>query len=303
MWSLNAAQNDEESFGSFPLPTQDHSNFESHVLKNGTFSKSGTETIGSTTSPNGDTENGGVMSHETGWSQFQDDLVLEEAEVGGDPRDKITEWQAGWNVTNAIQVARGDKDVGALQTGKPPGYVGFLTWGFGTLEVVTNNLPSPSLKLIVNLILVCKALLSYPLPYFASVELIETALFKGKPWTCFPPCMDESRRLRWWALSLRLGLVLFTCAMAVSVPHFALLMGLIGSFTGTMLSLVWPCYFHLRLRWYSMSRLARLCDILIILLGFVCGIIGIYYSAHALSRAFRGLPPQPIHSLKLPIGQ
>ncbi|GFO03703.1 hypothetical protein PoB_003020800 [Plakobranchus ocellatus] len=37
----------------------------------------------------------------------QDDLSLEEAEIGGDPRDKITEWQAGWNVTNAIQVGAG----------------------------------------------------------------------------------------------------------------------------------------------------------------------------------------------------
>ncbi|KAK3767149.1 hypothetical protein RRG08_018020 [Elysia crispata] len=44
-------------------------------------------------------ENGGSMDYQ------QDDISLEEADIGGDPRDKITEWQAGWNVTNAIQVS------------------------------------------------------------------------------------------------------------------------------------------------------------------------------------------------------
>lgn len=171
----------------------------------------------------------------------------------------------------------------------------------GTMEVITNNLQSDSLKFIVNLILVCKAMLSYPLPYFASVELLETALFRGKPSTVFPGCMDDKRRLKWWGLSLRLGLVLVTCALAVSVPHFALLMGLIGSFTGTMLSFVWPCYFHIRLRWHIMSRFAKIQDTVIIILGVLCGSFGIYYSAHALSRAYRGLPPEPTQTLKIPI--
>ena len=189
------------------------------------------------------------------------------------------------------------------------------------MEVVTNNLPSTGLKLVVNFILVCKAMLSYPLPYYASVELLETAFFQGRTKTCFPSCFEKSeadkdtpssspfysssgtsrgrRYLTWWGLSLRLGLVLFTAAMAITVPHFALLMGLIGSFTGTMLSFVWPCYFHLRLRWYAMSRLARALDIAIIALGVVFGSIGIYYSGHALNRAFHGLPPKP--TIKLPV--
>ncbi|GFR91002.1 vesicular inhibitory amino acid transporter-like [Elysia marginata] len=202
-------------------------------------------------------------------------------------------------------------------------YVGFLTWGLDTMEVVTNNLPSTGLKLVVNFILVCKAMLSYPLPYFASVELLETAFFQGRPKTCFPTCFEKSekgednntfssspfsgssgntrnqRHLTWWGLSLRLALVLFTAAMAISVPHFALLMGFIGSFTGTMLSFVWPCYFHLRLRWYAMSRLSRALDIMIIVLGVVFGSIGIYYSGHALNRAFHGLPPRP--TIKYPV--
>ena len=48
-----------------------------------------------------------------------------------------------------------------------------------------NNLEA-GLKTIVNLILVVKALLSYPLPYYAACELVEKELFQGKPETVFP---------------------------------------------------------------------------------------------------------------------
>ena len=50
---------------------------------------------------------------------------------------------------------------------------------------VVNNLEA-GLKTIVNLILVVKALLSYPLPYYAACELVEKELFQGKPETVFP---------------------------------------------------------------------------------------------------------------------
>ncbi|XP_050400510.1 vesicular inhibitory amino acid transporter [Patella vulgata] len=174
-------------------------------------------------------------------------------------------------------------------------YVGFLTWGFATKEVISNNLPTQVFKIIINIILVIKAQLSYPLPYFAAVDLLETALFVGRPETVFPACIDNTHRLKFWALFCRLALVLLTTALAIFIPHFAILMGLIGSFTGTMLSFVWPCYFHLWIRWHSMSRLSRALDIIIIIIGLSCGSIGIYYSGHALTRAFQGLPPSPFH--------
>lgn len=56
------------------------------------------------------------------------------------------------------------------------GYVGFLTFMEDTREEVVNNL-EPGLKTLVNLILVVKALLSYPLPYYAACELLEKELF------------------------------------------------------------------------------------------------------------------------------
>ncbi|KAL8601042.1 hypothetical protein ACOMHN_030699 [Nucella lapillus] len=178
-------------------------------------------------------------------------------------------------------------------------YIGFLTWGRDTQEVVTSNLPHPVFKTAVNLILVTKALLSYPLPFFAAVDLLQTAFFQSRRAEGsggVSRCVDSSGRLTVWAVGLRLLLVLTTTALAIGIPHFSLLMGLIGSFTGTMLSFVWPCYFHLRLHWARLPWSARALDIAILLIGLLFGALGMYYSAHALSRAFRGLPPEPLHS-------
>lgn len=58
--------------------------------------------------------------------------------------------------------------------------------------------------------------------------------------------------------------------MAIFVPHFAILMGLIGSFTGNMLSLVWPAYFHLRIKGASVGFFRRAIDVLIVLFGLLC---------------------------------
>jgi len=174
-------------------------------------------------------------------------------------------------------------------------YIGFVTFGDDTQEVITNNLPNQALKTVVNLCLVAKALLSYPLPYFAAVELFEAAMFRGRPETVFPSCYATSpgNSLRWWAIVLRLVVVLLTILMAIFVPHFAILMGLIGSFTGNMLSLVWPAYFHLRIKGACVGFVRRAIDVLVVLFGLLCSGIGIYYSSHALVRAYQGQQPRP----------
>ena len=108
----------------------------------------------------------------------------------------------------------------------------FLTWTEQTEEVITNNLPTRGFKIVVNLILVAKALFSYPLPYFAAAALLEHQYFRERPKTLFPSCYYIDGELRVWGLAARIALVLSTMLMAVSIPYFALLMGLIGSFTG-----------------------------------------------------------------------
>lgn len=51
--------------------------------------------------------------------------------------------------------------------------VGFLTFGSQTEKEISLNLPTDFFRGSINLILVAKALLSYPLPFFAAIEQLE----------------------------------------------------------------------------------------------------------------------------------
>ena len=103
-------------------------------------------------------------------------------------------------------------------------------------------------KLAVNMILVAKALLSYPLPFYAACDLIEKELFQGKPQTVFPSIWGLDGELKIWGLAFRVGIVIVTIMFAVVIPPVSILMGFIGNFTGCLLSFVWPCIFHLYIR-------------------------------------------------------
>merc|ERR1719192_3096532 len=167
--------------------------------------------------------------------------------------------------------------------------LGIIVFSY-TSQVIVNNI-NGWFKIIVNIILVVKALLSYPLPYYAACGLIEEELFKGKPDTLFPSIWSQDGELKIWGLVFRVGVVLVTILFAVFVPHFSLLMGFIGNFTGCLLSFVWPCVFHLYLRRHVMSWTTMCWDIFIILLGFLFALVGMYYSAKALNKAFLlGIP-------------
>lgn len=54
-----------------------------------------------------------------------------------------------------------------------------LTWGTETQEVITDNLPF-DLRPVINLCLLAKALLSYPLPFYSAAEIVQTWLLQGE---------------------------------------------------------------------------------------------------------------------------
>ena len=153
--------------------------------------------------------------------------------------------------------------------------IGFLTWQEQTSEVITNNLPTQQLRIVINLTLAIKALLSYPLPYFAACELI------------LPKFSLSNDLTTWKTILARILIILSTLIMALCIPHFAQLMGFIGSITGVFLSLVWPCYFYLYLKSYSLSWPTIAGNISIMVFGFMCTISGIIDSSRELAKKFR----------------
>ncbi|WKY02908.1 hypothetical protein Q1695_016309 [Nippostrongylus brasiliensis] len=167
------------------------------------------------------------------------------------------------------------------------GLCGFLTFGELTQPEISNSLPNQGFKVVVNLVLVVKALLSYPLPFYAAVQLLKDNLFRGTKATAFTGCYSPDGSLREWALFLRILLLFFTLFIALSVPYLIEVMGLIGNITGTMLSFIWPALFHLRIKGEKMVDRDRRFDQMIIGLGCSICVSGVYFSFMELLRAIR----------------
>ncbi|XP_030638764.1 vesicular inhibitory amino acid transporter [Chanos chanos] len=152
----------------------------------------------------------------------------------------------------------------------------FLTWGEDTKEVITDNLPS-GLRLVVNLCLLAKALLSYPLPFYAAAEVLQAGVLK------LEHAQGRTEKL---TLALRGCLLLLTFLMAMFMPHFSLLMGLTGSVTGAAMTLLLPALFHLQLKWTQLDSKQKALNFLILALGSLCSLSGVICSIKGMMEAF-----------------
>lgn len=152
----------------------------------------------------------------------------------------------------------------------------FLTWGEDTKEVITDNLPI-GLRMVVNLCLLAKALLSYPLPFYAVAEVLQSSVLR----------LEAAQvGVDMGTLVLRGCLLLMTFLMALCMPHFSLLMGLTGSVTGAAMTFILPSLFHLQLKWTTMSSRLKALDLLILTLGSMCSLSGLVCSIKGMIQAF-----------------
>ncbi|XP_041951831.1 vesicular inhibitory amino acid transporter [Alosa sapidissima] len=151
----------------------------------------------------------------------------------------------------------------------------FLTWGEETKEVITDNLPD-GLRLMVNLCLLAKALLSYPLPFYAASEVLQGCMLNKENGAAPEAAI----------LALRAGLLMLTFLMAMYVPHFSLLMGLTGSVTGAAMTFLLPSLFHLQLKWTTLDGRLKAINFLILVLGSLCSLSGVICSIKGMIEAF-----------------
>ncbi|XP_072218555.1 vesicular inhibitory amino acid transporter-like [Leuresthes tenuis] len=154
-----------------------------------------------------------------------------------------------------------------------------LTWGPETSEVITDNLPS-NLRPLVNLCLLAKALLSYPLPFYAAAEILQTCLLRDAAVSTYSK--HRGRGVSRPILIVRGTLLMTSYLLALLVPKFSLLMGLTGSVTGAAMTLILPCLFHLKLQWGRLTVKDRLIDVAILSLGVICSVSGVICSVKRL---------------------
>ena len=173
------------------------------------------------------------------------------------------------------------------------GVVAYMTFGENTHEVVTLNLPTGMILTAVNIVVIVLSLSSYTLPMFTVFEILE----KDSPWLMTGDIelssekeLDEETKQSYIAIRrtvVRLALVIVTLIMAVSVPHFGLVLSFIGSFTGAFLEMVFPSLFYVILKHERISTVTIVMNILIVGFSMLFMGVGIYFSGMAMVKAFK----------------
>ena len=173
------------------------------------------------------------------------------------------------------------------------GVIAYMTFGENTHEVVTLNLPTGMILTAVNIVVIVLSLSSYTLPMFTVFEILE----KDSPWLMTGDIelssekeLDEETKQSYIAIRrtvVRLALVIVTLIMAVSVPHFGLVLSFIGSFTGAFLEMVFPSLFYVILKHERISTVTIVMNILIVGFSMLFMGVGIYFSGMAMVKAFK----------------
>lgn len=157
-----------------------------------------------------------------------------------------------------------------------------LTFGSNTQSIVILNLTAlhaSILSKIATASVIINVYFSYPLNMFVVSGTLDMLLLPS-----FPTCYKERCNIL-RVLVTRMVLVFSTLGIALAVPHFGLLMGIFGSVFGVSITLIFPCLFHLQLKWKKLRWYHKAFEMFIVLFGIVSGVLGLIYSSKALKHA------------------
>ena len=162
------------------------------------------------------------------------------------------------------------------------GVFAVLTFGIATNQVVTVNLAeNVAFNTTATVFVALNVFFSFPLPLFVIVDAFDSALLP------YYPHVARGTRHHWfWLVLTRTLMVTFALFVGLVIPHFGLLMGFVGSFTGTFLSFCFPCLFHLKLRWRFLRWYHIIWEVFLIVFGLIAGGFGLFYSGKALIDSF-----------------
>ena len=158
-----------------------------------------------------------------------------------------------------------------------------LTFGSATQSIVILNLSAAHasiLSKVATVLVMINVYFSYPLNMFVVSGTFDILLLPR-----FPSCHKEKCYIFLWVLVTRVVLVFSTLGIALAVPHFGLLMGIFGSVFGVCITLIFPCLFHLQLKWNRLRWYRKVFEMFLVLFGIVSGILGLIYSSIALKNA------------------
>ncbi|XP_020915966.1 vesicular inhibitory amino acid transporter-like [Exaiptasia diaphana] len=161
------------------------------------------------------------------------------------------------------------------------GLMAVLRFGTHTEQVITVSIKSHAFNYLSNALVITNVFLAFPICFFIVLETWDTNFLPF-----FPHLQPDSSCHWFWLLITRLLLATLALFLGIVVPHFGLLMGFVGSFTGTCLSFVFPCVFHMKLKWKKLKWYNIALRCFVIVFGLVCGGFGLVFSARDLAKSF-----------------
>lgn len=165
------------------------------------------------------------------------------------------------------------------------GLLPVLRFGANTQQAITVNLKTNQVfYILANALVVTNVFTAFPI---VSYIVLETCDQKILPY--FPHLQKDTKYHWFWIILSRPLILSFGLLLAIVVPHFGLVMGLVGSFTGTCLCFMFPCIFHMILKWKELHWYNIAVRVFITVFGFVCGVLGIVFTAKELATAVSGI--------------
>ena len=95
------------------------------------------------------------------------------------------------------------------------------------------------------------------------------------------PCISNTIR----NIITRVSLVVITLAIAIFLPHFALIGALMGSFQMAFTGFWIPLLVHLKVKYHELSRLQIYADVIVLVLSSAFSVLGTYFSLKGLVQA------------------
>ena len=165
------------------------------------------------------------------------------------------------------------------------GLLPVLRFGAETQQAITVNLKTNQVfYILANVLVVTNVFTAFPIVSYIVLETCDQKLLP------YFPHLQKGTNYHWFWIILSRPLILsFGLLLAIVVPHFGLVMGLVGSFTGTCLCFMFPCIFHMVLKWQELRWYNIAVRVFITVFGFVCGVLGIVFTSKEMARAVSGI--------------
>lgn len=169
------------------------------------------------------------------------------------------------------------------------GMFGAMAFGMSTLFLVTNNVISMSHPVgsLVNAAVGIYAIACFPLTFFVVGDAIDVIAL-GKDPKKHKSLKKGGKYHFLWIAGSRVVAVGVGIAIAVSIPYFGPVVGILGAVLGSMLVYLLPCLFHLKIKWKKLNIYNKVFEIAVLVIGVTAGIIGLYAAVKSLYMAITG---------------